>query len=293
MRSLALVSLVALALGEAAAGEKRAAPKAPGKGRTGMFFGSYEPPTKPEHEHLRDRLRKARALEQFSEALSALRLPEPLRIKFASCDGESNAWYEPSDKTVTFCYEYVADLEQASGGAAAHGIPAEVAFMGGVAFVLLHETSHALFDLLEVPILGREEDAADNVAAFLLLSAGEGIARRVLSGATWMYLQDSMGQKLDESDFSDVHGLGSQRFYNVLCIAYGSNPQSFQGIVAKGYLPKERAESCGEEFRQVAYAMKKLVAPNVDATERVRIRAAHKRPSDAPGLQAQPAGRRH
>ena len=151
-----------------------------------MFFGSYEPPTKPEHEHLRDRLRKARALEQFSEALSALRLPEPLRIKFASCDGESNAWYEPSDKTVTFCYEYVADLEQASGGAAAHGIPAEVAFMGGVAFVLLHETSHALFDLLEVPILGREEDAADNVAAFLLLSAGEGIARRVLSGATWM-----------------------------------------------------------------------------------------------------------
>ena len=256
MRSLALVSLVALALGEAAAGEKRAAPKAPGKGRTGMFFGSYEPPTKPEHEHLRDRLRKARALEQFSEALSALRLPEPLRIKFASCDGESNAWYEPSDKTVTFCYEYVADLEQASGGAAAHGIPAEV-------------------------------------ASFLLLSAGEGIARRVLSGATWMYLQDSMGQKLDESDFSDVHGLGSQRFYNVLCIAYGSNPQSFQGIVAKGYLPKERAESCGEEFRQVAYAMKKLVAPNVDATERVRIRAAHKRPSDAPGLQAQPAGRRH
>src|SRR5205814_4828867 len=113
------------------------------------------------------------------------------------------------------------------------------------------------------------------------------------TGVTWMCSQDSMGQKLDDSDFCDVHGLGSPRFYNVLCIAFGSNPQSFQRIVAKGYLPKERAESCGEDIRQVAYAMKKLVAPNVDATERVRIRAAHKRPSDAPGLQAQPAGRRH
>ena len=232
-------------------------------------------------------------LEKFSDSLSALRLPRLLLIKFAGCDGTSNAWYEPTDGTVTFCYEYVADMKQGSAGSDAHGIPTQVAFEGAVVFILLHETSHAVFDLLKVPILGREEDAADSLAAFLLLRAGEGLARRVLGGAAWMYLHDSKGRMPDDSDFSDVHGLDSQRFYNVLCIAYGSNPQSFQGIVAKGYLPKERAESCGEEFRQVAYAMKKLVAPNVDATERVRIRAAHKRPSDAPGLQAQPAGRRH
>jgi len=282
MGSLALASLLLLAV-----------PGPSGKGKTGMFFGSYELPTNPEHQHLRDELQKARALEQFSQALSALRLPEALRIKFASCDGESNAWYEPFEKTVTFCYEYVADLEEASAGAAAHGIPPEVAFHGAVAFVLLHETSHALFDLLEVPVLGREEDAADNVAAFLLLSAGEGVARRVLSGAAWMWLSDSMGHVPDDSDFADVHGLGSQRFYNVLCIAYGSSPATYKGIVDKGYLPKERAETCGDEFHQVAYAMKKLIAPNVDPKARERTRAALKRRTDLPGPQAPAASRRH
>jgi len=117
-----------------------------------------------------------------------------------------------------------------------------------VVFILLHETSHAVFDLLKVPILGREEDAADSLAAFLLLRAGEGLARRVLGGAAWMYLHDSKGRMPDDSDFSDVHGLDSQRFYNVLCMAHGSDPASFKGIVEKGYLPKERAEGCADEF---------------------------------------------
>jgi Putative metallopeptidase len=129
------------------------------------------------------------------------------------------------------------------------------------------------------------EDAADNVAAFLLLRAGEGVARRVLGGAAWMYLHDAKGRMPDESDFADVHGLDSQRFYNVLCMAHGSNPAAFQGMVDKGYLPKERAEGCKEEFQQVAYAVKKLIDPSVDAQLAARIKAAHKARWEAPPKQ--------
>jgi hypothetical protein len=207
-------------------------------------------------------------------------VPKPLLIKFSSCGGMSNAWYEPSDGTVTFCYEYVAEIDHASAGATDHGIPAELASMRGVAFVLLHETAHALFDLLEVPVLGREEDAADHVAAFLLLTAGEGIARRVLTGAAWMYVHGAKARTPDESDFADAHGLDAQRFYNVLCMAYGGNPASFQGIVDKGYLPKDRAEGCREEFHQVAYAMSKLIDPSLDAELWARTKAANKRWAD-------------
>jgi Putative metallopeptidase len=274
-----LVSFVATSGGTAAAHEC-GAPTTRSKGRTGMFRGVYEPAKSPTHQPLYERLRKARALEQFSQALSALRLPKPLLIKFSSCGGMSNAWYEPSDGTVTFCYEYVAEIDHASAGATDHGIPAELASMGGVAFVLLHETAHALFDLLEVPVLGREEDAADHVAAFLLLTAGEGIARRVLTGAAWMYVHGAKARTPDESDFADVHGLDAQRFYNVLCMAYGGNPASFQGIVDKGYLPKDRAEGCREEFHQVAYAMSKLIDPSLDAELWARTKAANKRWAD-------------
>ena len=39
--------------------------------------------------------------------------------------------------------------------------------------------------------------------------------------------------------FSDVHGAPAQRYYNLLCLAYGAEPTVFADVVAKGYLPKE------------------------------------------------------
>src|SRR4051812_26621633 len=287
MRPLLLASIVAFASAPASAAPDQAQA---GKGRTGMFRGVYDPPKDPKHQAIYQRLKDDRALERFSESLSAIRLPKPLLIKFAGCDGTINAWYEPADGTVTFCYEYVADLDKLSAGATVHGIAPEQAFEGALVFVLLHETAHAVFHLLKAPILGREEDAADQVAAFLLLRAGEGLARRILAGAAWMYLHDAKGRMPDESDFADVHGLDSQRFYNVLCMAYGSKPASFKGMVEKGYLPKDRAEGCPEEYHQVSYAVKTLIDPSVDAEVAARIRAAHKARWEAPARPEQSAG---
>jgi hypothetical protein len=284
MRPFHLALVVALASSPLAA-----APPQPmaGKGKTNMFRGAYDPPKDPKHKPIYEQLKNERAMERFSEALSAIRLPKPLLIKFMSCDGTSNAWYEPADGTVTFCYEYVAEIQRGAAGSTSAGIPTEIAWQGAVAFVLLHETSHALFDILKVPVLGREEDAADNVAAFVMLRAGEGIARRVLGGAAYMYLHDSKGRMPDDSDFADVHGLDAQRFYNVLCMAYGSNPASYQGMVAKGYLPKDRAEGCAEEFKQVSYAVKQLIDPSVDAEVAARVKAAHKARWEKPAQAAE------
>jgi hypothetical protein len=66
------------------------------------------------------------------------------------------------------------------------------------------------------------------------------------------------------SDFSDVHGTPAQRFYNVLCIAYGADEKLFARAVESGALPKERAEGCAEEYDQVAKAYERLIAPHVD-----------------------------
>src|SRR3954463_8680415 len=105
MRSLVIASLLALASSAAGA--------APEKGRTGLFRSAYDPPKNAKHQKLYESLKKAQLLERFSESLGALRLPRPLLIKFAGCDGTSNAWYEASDGTVTFCYEYADDIERA------------------------------------------------------------------------------------------------------------------------------------------------------------------------------------
>ena len=41
--------------------------------------------------------------------------------------------------------------------------------LANMKFTLCHEISHALIDELEVPVLGREEDVADALAAFHFL----------------------------------------------------------------------------------------------------------------------------
>ena len=40
--------------------------------------------------------------------------------------------------------------------------------------VFLHEAAHALFDLLAIPVLGGEDDAADQVAAYYMLQYPKG-----------------------------------------------------------------------------------------------------------------------
>jgi putative metallopeptidase DUF4344 len=277
-----------LALGSLAG---QAAPAA--KGKTNMIRTAYDAPKDPKHKDYYERLKKEKLLERYAQVLGVIRLPKPLLIKFAGCDGTVNAWYEPADGTVTFCYEYVDDLWKISRGAKEVGIDPDQAWGGTLVFILLHETSHALFDILKVPVLGREEDAADQVAAFTLLRAGEGAARRALGPAAWMYLHDSKGRMPDQSDFADVHGLDVQRFYNVLCMAYGSDPQAFKGMVDKGYLPKDRAEGCSDEYKQVGFAVKTLINPSIDVEMARSVRTAHKarwehvdKPADKPAEES-------
>ena len=272
--TLAPAALAAALIAAAPAGPVAAAPA----GRTGLVKVAYDPPKDPKHKPLYDHLRERKLLETFADVLGTIRLPRALTLKFAGCDGESNAWYEESDQTVTFCYEFVADFDRAAEGAAKYGIPRDDAIDGPVAFVLLHECGHALFDLLQVPVLGREEDAADHVAAYILLRAGSGVARRSLRGAAWMYKHDASARALDQSDFSDVHGLDAQRLYNVLCMAYGSDPAAYAPLVEKGYLPKDRAEGCDGEYEQVRFAVQTLVSKSLDpkAVQKTRERHFHK-----------------
>ena len=54
--------------------------------------------------------------------------------------------------------------------------------LGPAIEAFLHEIGHALFNLLRVAILGREEDAADQVAAYLMLHLDKDIARQTVAG---------------------------------------------------------------------------------------------------------------
>ena len=64
--------------------------------------------------------------------------------------------------------------------------------------------------------------------------------------------------------FSDAHGRPQERFFNLLCMAYGANQTVFADLVDKGYLLKDRAMGCPREYRQLTFALQTLILPHID-----------------------------
>ena len=239
-----------------------AAPKA----KPNQIKIQYVAPKNPAHQPIYDRLKQGRFLEKAQEFLSPFRLPRPLLMKTEGCDGESNAWYE--NDAITLCYEYIEEMwRNAPTETTPDGITPVDALVAPVFDTVLHEFGHAIFEILKIPVFGREEDGADQVAAYIALQLGKDQARRQIAGVAYAYMTEAKAEakttpKLER--FANEHGTPAQRFYNVLCIAYGADPKAFGDLVEKGYLPKDRSEGCEAEYQQAAFAFRTLLRPHLD-----------------------------
>lgn len=233
---------------------------------------SYTKPQNPTHQPIYELLKERRVLERFRDYLSPLRLPRTLLLKTEGCDGEANAWYDDTKESVTVCYEYIEELQSnMPDTTTAGGVTPQDAVVGPTMQVFLHEISHALFNLLKIPILGREEDAADQVAAYLMLHLEEDIKHQAVAGVAFMYGKEAKSENPKLEDFADEHSISAQRLYNLICLAYGSDPKLFGDVLEKGYLPKDRAELCTGEYKQIDYAFEKLIRPYIDETVKKKV----------------------
>ena len=231
---------------------------------------SYEAPKNPEHSKIYDDLKEHQVLERLQEFLSPFRLVIPVEIVMAGCDGEPEAEY--GDGEILICYEFVEMLiENMPDETTPTGMEPADTVLGPFFDTVLHEFSHALFDMFFTPMFGREEDAADQLAAYLYLQLGEDEARRLIAGTAYNYLvietnDDDSPQTVEEfiEDSAETHSLPAQRAYNLLCMAYGANPKLFADLVSTEYLPKDRVEFCQEEYEQVQQAYRDLIAPHTD-----------------------------
>jgi hypothetical protein len=239
----------------------------------------YAEPENPAHAPIRERLRASRLLERVRELLAVFRMPKPVALRLAGCRGVANAWYEPEELTITVCYEYVAEL---IADAPLESLPAvqvsrEDSIVGPILEVFLHEAGHAVFDLFRVPILGREEDAADQFAAFVMLQLADDVARRMILGVAYMYVTDGKKPTLGTARFADEHSVPEQRFYNLMCMAYGAKPELFADAVEKKYLTADRAVGCAQEYQQIAFALTQLLGQHIDKAEAEKLKARGKK----------------
>jgi hypothetical protein len=224
----------------------------------------YEPPKSPEMQPVYDLLTQKHVLERVQELFSPVRLPMDVTVRGKEC-GMSNAWYQRP--TLTICYEYAMDIfKMAPKETGPDGITTADAVVGQFLYTVSHEMGHAVFDLLDIPLLGRPEDAADEFAAHVLLRIGKNDARKLIGGAAYTYKNYIRNPTVTVpvTAFADVHGAPMQRLSNLICIAYGADKDMFGDLVGSGYLPKERAPNCRVEYGELEFAFQKLIYPYLD-----------------------------
>jgi hypothetical protein len=236
-------------------------------------------------------LKERQALEKIRELLSPLRLPHRLLLQTRDCDGISNAW--SNEESVTVCYEFIDDIwKNVPEKTTPAGVTPIDALIGPFMDVFLHEAGHAVFSMLQIPVLGREEDAADQFSTYIMLRLDKDESRRLILGSAYQYKGDlsSPTVTMAQQKFADEHGTPAQRFFNLLCVAYGSDAKLFSDVVENGFLPQDRAVGCEREYAQLAYAFDTLIGPHID---RALARKLHKhwlpsittKPKTWPGFQ--------
>jgi hypothetical protein len=235
----------------------------------------YAAPKTAEHQKIHDILKERQALERLSELLSPLRLPRKMTLKVEGCEGSANAYYW--EDAVVVCYEYLEYIKKnAPTETTPGGLTPNDYMIGPTVDVFLHELGHAVFDMLEIPVLGREEDAADLFSAYIMLNFSTEDARRLIFGVAFLGNKEAMAAQAAAPTlkaFADAHGLPAQRYFNVLCMAYGRDATVYAAAVAHAGLTHERAEGCADEYATLERAFQKLVRPYVDQARLREIRA--------------------
>jgi len=231
-----------------------------------------QPTQKAELQSVHDMLKNKKGLEKLQDIYSPFQLPEVLTYRTKDC-GLENAWYqrENGKPIITLCYELRDHIMQTvPKGDSPTGVSQDDAKIGQFFWFASHETGHAMFDIFDLPIWGHEEDAADGFAGFILLHLGKDESQRMIKGAAWQwkdYISDYRTNRevqIRLAGFSSNHGQPEQRFYDLMCMAYGAEPDKFANLTDEGYLPPTRAPSCKYEYRTLAYAFKRDIVPHLD-----------------------------
>lgn len=133
-------------------------------------------------------------------------------------------------------------------------------------YTLYHEIGHMLIGELSIPVLAKEEDAADNLATLLMLSAETVEADNALIDAVdsyFLYEQENVGNPIEDAELYDVHSLDAQRAFQIACLAVGADPEIFTNLAQNSGLDEDKQESCAFDFQQASDSWNLVLAPHL------------------------------
>lgn len=191
-------------------------------------------------------------------------LPEPITLKLiCASDDDPGPYYDPETREVVIPYtfrKYVLEnlkRQQYSEDVEELNIVADDV----VLHTIYHEIGHALVDILNLPITGKEEDAVDELSTLLLLATYEDGDEVAISAGEFFGIESFGEEEVSEEQLYGIHSLDQQRFFNILCLVYGENPDARADLFDGLDIDEERADICIEDFERRQAAWDELLEP--------------------------------
>ena len=201
---------------------------------------------------------EAKVRAMVSRLNESINLPVDIQISFEDCH-DSEVYYDEQNHHVVICHEWLDQMQHLVSRRAADKSLVRESVESLVIAVFLHESAHALIDILRVPVTGREEDAADQFSTLVLMGQPDGARKAMQVAHTYKVLsQDSLREP---PAYWDEHSLDAQRYYDTLCMIYGRDPKQNVKLLTGDRLPDERAEICEKDYQRIETAWKTLLKP--------------------------------
>jgi hypothetical protein len=198
-------------------------------------------------------------------ARRALRLVAlPLMVCAAPAAADSAAKEELEQRVMDITHMFQNDPRY-NRGKTPQQIKDSVEFVtGNVLFVLVHETAHAMIGEMGLPVLGKEEDAADALATIVAVKMSNAFADRVVvNAARGWFLGDQRDRREGiPSTFYDEHGMDLQRAYGIVCLMVGAQPDKFESLANEVKLPERRQASCQDDFSNASWSWDQVLKPH-------------------------------
>lgn len=136
---------------------------------------------------------------------------------------------------------------------------------GNLIFVLGHEAGHAVIREMKIPVVGREEEAADVFATLMALLCTDEFSDRVLANAAlgWFFSDRRDRRRGSKMEYYGEHNMDIQRAYYIVCLMVGSNTTKFAGVATAAKLPEQRQKSCADEYLGASWSWEQLLQPHL------------------------------
>jgi len=187
-------------------------------------------------------------------------LSQPIQFIFGSDDGPL---FDSQTNKVQIPYSFLREVKKRFKRAkyTQSGVSVLDASLDSVMHTLFHELAHALIYMHDIPVIGKEEDAADGLATILLIEFFDEGAEIAISAADLFDLESEDIVEFEEADFWDEHSLDLQRFYSTLCYVYGSDPKKYSSSITDIGFPEQRADNCIIEYENALKSWLMLLKP--------------------------------